>query len=466
VAVGAAVVTILATLSLLLAARWHDPQPYSGDEPHYVLISNSLILDGDVDVKNDYLDERYLKWYPYPIDPHVNVRIFTAASPHWYSQHGVGLPALLVPAVVLDDARGASVAMVLVALVVLVLAFLWARRFTQEWWPAAVAAAVLGLSPFFLGLEGRIFPDLATAALLLGCLLILEMRERRSWHLLLLGALVGVSPWIHVKDAPVFGAIVLVAFVQLARTSVGRVRNLLLFGVPVIVSVIGYELAIRSWYGSWLPTHMFPPGTNAFSITPWRGIAAASFDSSRGLLSINPALLLILAGLPLWLSRWRYPFLRLAFVIAPSIVVQATYRDWSGGYAPAGRYALQFAPALIPAIALVLSEARGAFRVLAGAVIGFQWALAAAFVWLHPSWGFAGQRSPFLAAVDKRIGLAVDRAMPTFDVHGGLVRGGWQLAAWIAVSGTLVAYGAVLAGGRPTKANRAVELRAMTPLRK
>jgi hypothetical protein len=244
------------------------------------------------------------------------------------------------------------------------------------------------------------------------------------------------------------------------------VRSLLLFGVPVLVSAIGYELAVRWWYGSWLPTRMFPPGNDAFAITPWRGIAAASFDSARGLLSINPALLLILAGLALWLRRWRGPFLRMALVIGPSIVLQATFNDWSGGYAPPGRYALQFAPALIPAIALVLSEAHGAFRVLVGAVIGFQWALAAAFVWLRPPWGFTGQRSPFLAAVDERIGPAVDRAMPTFDARGGFVRGVWQLAAWIAVSGIVVIYGAVLARGRSAKAGRAVELQAMTPLRK
>jgi hypothetical protein len=35
--------------------------------------------------------------------------------------------------------------------------------------------------------------------------------------------------------------------------------------------------------------------------------------------------------------------------------------------------------------------------------------------------------------------------MPTFDYGGGLMRGGWQLAGWIAVSAMLVVYGATLA---------------------
>ena len=164
----------------------YNPQPYRGDEPHYLVVANSLITDGDVDVKNDYLSGRYLRYYPYGIDPHVNTSMFTVDSAHWYPLHGVGLSALLVPALVLDDTKGASAAMVGVATLLLVLTFFWAKRFTGDVWSAALAAAALGVSPFFLGLEGRIFADLATATLLLGCLLILELPAWRAWHLLLL----------------------------------------------------------------------------------------------------------------------------------------------------------------------------------------------------------------------------------------------------------------------------------------
>ena len=67
------------------------------------------------------------------------------------------------------------------------LAFLWARRFGVRAWPAAFAAVAVGVSPFFLGLEGRIFPDLATAALLVACLLLMELPAPRPWQALVLG---------------------------------------------------------------------------------------------------------------------------------------------------------------------------------------------------------------------------------------------------------------------------------------
>jgi hypothetical protein len=450
----AVVVVLLAVFAFLLAVRWHHAPRYSGDEPHYLLVANSLILDGDVDVKNDYLHERYLKYTHGPVDPHVNGQTFTPLSRHWYSQHGVGLPALLAPGVVVDDSRGATIEMVLIATLVLVLAFLWVRRFANELSWSAIAVASLAAAPFFLALEGRIFPDLPTAALLLGCLLLLELPTARRRHALLLSLLVGISPWLHFKNALAFGTVIAIAVAQVWRRSPGRERvlRLLLLTAPALISVTGYELAVHAWYGSWLPMRMFPPGNDAFALDPARGLAAASFDSARGLLTNDPALLLIVAGLPLWLSRWRGPFLRLALVIAPSILVQASFNDWSGGYAPGERYALQFTPALLPAVALLLREAPKAFRWLACLLFGLQGALATAYVWLHPPWGPTGSRSPLFAAIDEKVGVAFDRAMPAFDARAQLIGGGSKLAAWVLAAMVLLMLGARLAYRRHSKA--------------
>lgn len=443
IVVGAAAVALAAVLAGLLLVRWHDPQPLSGDEPHYLIVSNSLWLDGDADVKNDYLDRRFLLYYLNPLDPHVNPGIFNIDSPHWYSQHGVGLSAVLVPAVMVGRVRGADIEMAALATGVLLLTFLWVRRFTGGLWLPTIGAAAIGVSPFFLGLDGRIFPDLTTAALLLGCLLILELPRKRPWQLSMLGVLVALSPWFHFKNAIAFATVGAIALVQVARSTTGvdRARRLLLLTAPIATSLIGYELIVHAWYGSWLPTRMFPASAHAFALSEWRGLAAASFDSARGLLTNNPALLLILLGLPIWMRRWQGPFRRLGLIVVPTILLQATFNDWSGGFSPAGRYALQFTPALAPAVALVLQKVPVALRVLAGVLIGFQVALASAFIWLQPAWGFAGLRSPFLADVDQRLGVALDRVMPTFDRQATLIAGAPQLVAWIAVSTALVGLG-------------------------
>src|SRR5262249_36211861 len=156
-------------------------------------------------------------------------------------------------------------------------------------------------------------------ALLLGCLLLLDRSERRARDLLLLSALIGVAPWFHFKNALPFGLVAAVAFVQVVRGSRGaaRVRRCPLLVLPALLITIGYELTVHDWYGSWLPSRMIPPGPDLLAISPLRGIAATSFDSARGLLSNNPALLLVLAGLPIWFVRFRRRFLPFAFVVGP-----------------------------------------------------------------------------------------------------------------------------------------------------
>ena len=384
----AVIAAFAAILLLLLAVRFHEAQPDSGDEPHYLIVTASLIYDGPFDVKQAYRLAPY-RPFPDPPDAHINTAIFTASSPHWYSSHGPGLAVAIYPGAAVDNARGAAVEMVGISALVLLLTYFWARRFAS-WLFAAIATAALGFSPFFLGLDGRIFPDLPTAALLLGCLLILELPAPRAWQLLLLGALVACSPWVHFKNGFAFATIVVIAVVLTFRRSSGLARLGMpaLVLVPALASAIWYELTIHSWYRSWLPTHMITPGNNKlFALSPFRGLGALSFDASHGLLSNNPALLLILAGLPVWFWRSRSSFLRLALVIGPTILLESTFNDWSGGFAPAGRYALQFAPSLVPAIALVLRYGSRGFRAFAAVLIGLQAALAVAYLWLRgPSW--------------------------------------------------------------------------------
>jgi hypothetical protein len=438
---------VVAALSLFLEVRWHMPQSYAGDEPHYLVITNRLITDGDFDVKNDYLNERYLKYYPFQIDPHVNSNIFGPDSPHWYSEHGAALPLLLLPAVVAGHERGGVDEMVVIAVGVLVLAFFWVRRFVPDRWLAGVAVGSLGLSPFLLGVEGRIFPDLLLAGLLLGSLLILEQRERRDWQLGLLSVLVGVSPWIHSKFLLAIGTVLAIVLVQVARSTEGRerVRRILLLTVPALASVVAYELVTKAWYGTWIPTPFGLPGHKLFALSEARGLTAVSFDSARGLFPNAPAMLLILIGIPLWYARFRGPVLRLAVVVAPSILIDATYSDWSGGFAPPARYAIGFVPALLPAIALVLRDAPRVVRALAWTLLAVNAALAAAFVWLRPPWALTGTRSPFFASVQEHLGPAIDRAFPAFDYWGNVTGSRWQLAVWIGLSALFLGVGILLA---------------------
>jgi hypothetical protein len=437
--IGAAIFAAL--FAALLVVRQHDAMQYSGDEPHYVIVASSLVYDGSFDIKNAYARAGY-RGLPVPPDAHINPDIFTPQSSHWYSSHGAGLPALIAPGLAVANAWGAAVEMVGFAAVLLGLVYAWTRRFANRGL-AILSTAVFAISPFFLGLEGRIFPDLVTAVILVACLLILEAEHPRWWQLITLSLLAGFAPWVHLKNIPAAVTIVVVAAVSTYRRARPgrRVGALILVIAPALLSAIVYELSIRDWYGGWSPTRMTQPGRDVLELNPIRGLEAALFDSSHGLFASNPAYALVLVGLPIWAWRARASFIRLALIVGPSILVQATFSDWSAGYAPPGRYALQFMPALVPAFAFALREGGIAFRVVAGVLIATQWALDAAFVWLRPQWNLAGSASPLFTVLRGHVHYDLDRMMPTFDLRGRLQSGGWPLAVWWVVLGALLAYG-------------------------
>src|SRR5918995_452367 len=66
---------------------------YAGDEPHYLLAAESLVEDGNVNVRDEFAERQYEDFYPYDLDPHGRRSAGRLNEPH-----GVGFPALIAPA--------------------------------------------------------------------------------------------------------------------------------------------------------------------------------------------------------------------------------------------------------------------------------------------------------------------------------------------------------------------------------
>ncbi|HUH00370.1 MAG TPA: hypothetical protein VML75_00165, partial [Kofleriaceae bacterium] len=58
VAAGAALIAMVALpfvgWSAERGVEWAEPASYSGDEPHYLMVVNSLLFDRDLDLREDY----------------------------------------------------------------------------------------------------------------------------------------------------------------------------------------------------------------------------------------------------------------------------------------------------------------------------------------------------------------------------------------------------------------------------
>ncbi len=346
---------ILSLSAALLFVRIHANNGLAGDQVHYLIMSNSLLQDGDFDLKNDHELERYKSYHPDKLDTHIPTRQFNQDSPKWYSLHNPGLPIILSPFVATLGYKGAIIVMVFIAILLLLLTYFWTEKVTGNKKASFFACAILFSSFFYLSLAGYIFPNLLIAAITLGALLILENKNRPIWQLFLLGALLGIGPWIHVKTLLSFATIGLIAIIQILKikkTWRNKLSELSILIVPALILIALFEWKLYEWYGVIFPNQTFA-GDILFSISPFKSLAAILFDATKGLFINNPALILILLGLPLWFKQNRWQLFRVILILGPGFILQLSFLDWWGGWSPSGRYLMDMLPVLIPAIAFI-----------------------------------------------------------------------------------------------------------------
>jgi hypothetical protein len=66
-----------------------------GDEPHYLVMAQSLLSDGDLDLTDEFAAREYAPFYGGDLAPHTSPN---TPPGRLYSMHSPGLPALLLPA--------------------------------------------------------------------------------------------------------------------------------------------------------------------------------------------------------------------------------------------------------------------------------------------------------------------------------------------------------------------------------
>src|SRR5918998_2338864 len=100
---------------------------YGGDEPHYLLAARSLVEDGDLDVKADYAERSYERFYPYTLEPHgreTNGRL--------HEPHGVGFPLLIAPAYAVGGEHAVELFLAALAALAVALGYLLAARVVPD----------------------------------------------------------------------------------------------------------------------------------------------------------------------------------------------------------------------------------------------------------------------------------------------------------------------------------------------
>ena len=386
---------------LMVAARVQAQVGAEGDEPHYLMVAESLLSDHDVDLTDDYVKARYGSFYRgEALEPHYRVR---GRQERIYSLHALGLSLLVLPAYALGGYAAASFFMALLgALLAREL-----RLLIRDWGGPDWAAWVVAFSPPLVHYAGLVFTEVPAA---LGVALALR-RSREAPRGIVsgvcLGAVLAFLPWLNVRYAPV--SLILLAYALWGRPAR---RHAIALAAPMVLSLVAIVAYHQALYGFADPRRVYGPRPELALRRIPEGIQGLLLDQEFGLLVYAPFLLMALPG---WVTLVREGRRRDAvaagLLVGAVIAAAASWPMWRGGFNPPGRFLVPIVPVLAVTASMALREGMGArVALLAG------WSL-----WL----GLAGASEPRLVHRDR------DGTAPLLRAASGAVEWTRLLPAYV-----------------------------------
>jgi hypothetical protein len=318
----------------------------SGDEPHYLIIAQSLWRDGDLRIQNNHDRGDYREYYGRDLAPHFLIR---GKDQQVYSIHPIALPLLIAPMYAAGGYPLVLVALICAGAWASVLAWRFTRDLTGDARTATLAWFAITFSVPFVFNAFSVYPEIVGAL----CVMLAfttgvpgagRAGGSRPWWVA--GVCLAVLPWLATKYAFMTAALAIVLLGRAVHEGrAGRASpDWRLVGAravavlaPGAVSFVGW-IAFFQWIWG-VPSPAAPYG--AMMQTSPRYLPAGAlgllFDQEYGLLAYIPALIVAVPGA--W-RMWRHGGTprrvawEAALVFGGLVAASGAFRLWWGDASP------------------------------------------------------------------------------------------------------------------------------------
>ena len=350
--------TAAALLALVVyggSAWWLSPILPDGDEPHYLILAQSIIKDGDIRIENNHQRGDYLE---YSLNAAAPDYLRRGLNGEIYSIHAPGLPVLIAPAMGLFGYPGVVALLACIAACSTALVWNIAHRVTGSAGAAWFGWACCALTTPFFFQATEVFPDgIAATCLLLGMLPVwdgLKARPRRDvWIFVVSGVSLAILPWLQTRLAVLAIAAAICVALRLRST-----RQLLAFAIVPLASATAWFGFFLTVYGTANPTAPYGAYTQTGIANLVRGFPGLLLDQQFGLIPNAPVYGVILFSVfatAMRFRRWAWETLAL---IVPYMTAVGSYQMWWGGTSVPGRLLASLALVLGVAAARIWNESR------------------------------------------------------------------------------------------------------------
>ena len=320
--------------------------PPTGDEPHFLVISQTLLKYHSLNVMLDYTHGDYRTFYPTNLAPHVSY----SASGQLLPLHSIGAPILwLIPYYFWGRLGAVLFISCIAVLIILNIYWLLLIMGISRKYALIVSLAYMLASPVYL-YSHLTFIEPIGALLCIYVLRKVLQKEISTADILVSSLLLGILPWIHIRFA-LFEIVLFGAFLYKLYAS-NKFKNLkyyVYFLLPVVALFVLFEIYNLKVWGTLNPTinevNDIHGNSKPFAALPFRAILGLLFDQEFGLFISFPVFIFLFMGIVLAMKKQftRYNLLLLALSL-PYLLICTTFRIWSGGWSPTARFLIVLLP--------------------------------------------------------------------------------------------------------------------------
>ena len=405
----------VAFVAYLLAAWSIAPRTPTGDEPHYLVITQSILRDGDIRVENNYKAAQYREYYSGSLRGHYGR---PGLHGDRYSIHAPGVSAVVAPAFAVAGHPAVVVFLSLIAAAGSMLLWRGAYVLTASVSAAWFAWAAGALSAPFFFEAFSVYPDGLGATLVLVAALPLVEQNVSTRRWIATGAALGLLPWLHTRFAVIAGVMSLVLLLRLIHSAKTRAQIAPFLIVPLISAVAWFGF-FRVIYGTFNPSSPYG-GTGRTTVANMAiGLPGLWFDQQFGVLPNAPVFALCLAGLlTLWRQRPRLALELSVVGITYVLTVSAFDQWWAGNSAPARFLAPMLPLFAIPVAWFWATATRESTRAAGIAALTASLLTTLMLAAVNRGGLLYNSRNGYSRAVDWLYPLVdVSRALPSFFLH-------------------------------------------------
>jgi len=353
-------------------------QPTASDEPHYLIVMQSLVDDRDLDLANDYAGDRYLRFYPAKLEDIHGIHVGAAI----YSIRDLGLPFLGAIPFALGGRTGVLALIAVAGAVLALQLYLLLRDLAFAPRVALLATAATAFVHPLFTYTSQVYPELLAAlAFVTAARLLRRGTLTTARELALASAALGALPWLTTRAWPiVLGVGLCVAWRAFRPFSVARVAA---GALPFALLVLA--LCALNWrtFGLFMPAagyYLIREQQEVLALAPQTGTLGLFFDRDFGLIGRAPVYLLAFLGIATLVRRARDGHgallvpLALGWLLSLAYIADIAY--WWADGSPQSRYLVATMPFLIAGVAGGI-EAIAALRRSRALAAGLAWAAAA-----------------------------------------------------------------------------------------